>query len=460
MKKRQTLNTACRVMRRSALALALAALGLSQPAAAENLILNGEFETGNQTPTVNLTTTPGELGNWTVLNATYVSWGSQSWFGAIGGPTTGSDGSGIGNALLMQDSGSISQTISGVVAGSYIFSFDAWRRNSGTYTSWTVSGPGGSISGDTQGVTQDGAWHALGGNVVTFTSAGDVTVTFTAHSGTDGGGIDQVALVEGGLTPPPAPASLVAFAVNAQVALSWTASSGATGYTVKRSTTSGVPYPDEFAATGTSCVDSNLVNGITYYYVVSASNSAGPGANSSEVSATPVESANLIRNGEFELGTATPPTALGNGDTRVPWWTVNASDFLLASQGWPPGASSTGSDSMGTGNYMLGQTGGNLTQTISGVAAGNYIFSFDAWRRNVAAYVSWEVSGPGGSISGDTQSVPQDGAWHALGSNVVTFASAGDVTVTFTAHPGQDGGGIDQVALVRIPPKGTLIMIF
>ncbi|MFN2513924.1 MAG: hypothetical protein ABR568_21220, partial [Pyrinomonadaceae bacterium] len=43
-------------------------------------------------------------------------------------------------------------------------------------------------------------------------------------------------------TPPAAPTGLTATAGNAQVALSWTASSGATSYNVKRSTTSGGPY--------------------------------------------------------------------------------------------------------------------------------------------------------------------------------------------------------------------------
>ena len=42
--------------------------------------------------------------------------------------------------------------------------------------------------------------------------------------------------------PPPAPTNLVATAGNAQVGLSWSASSGATSYNVQRSTTSGGPY--------------------------------------------------------------------------------------------------------------------------------------------------------------------------------------------------------------------------
>ncbi|MFC5470377.1 cellulose binding domain-containing protein, partial [Cohnella suwonensis] len=75
---------------------------------------------------------------------------------------------------------------------------------------------------------------------------------------------------------------------NAQVALSWTASAGATSYTVKRATTSGGPYTN--VATGiatTTYADTGLTNGTTYYYVVSATNAAGESANSSQASATP-----------------------------------------------------------------------------------------------------------------------------------------------------------------------------
>ena len=89
-------------------------------------------------------------------------------------------------------------------------------------------------------------------------------------------------------TPPAAPSGLQAIAGNAQVSLSWAASTGATSYHVKRSTTSGGPYTQVAAPTTTSDTDTGLTNGTTYYYVVSALNAAGESANSSQASATPV----------------------------------------------------------------------------------------------------------------------------------------------------------------------------
>jgi fibronectin type 3 domain-containing protein len=87
--------------------------------------------------------------------------------------------------------------------------------------------------------------------------------------------------------PPAAPAGLEALAGNTQVNLAWTATTGATSYHVKRSTTNGGPYTQVSAPTAANFTDTGLTNGTIYYYVVSALNSAGESANSSQASATP-----------------------------------------------------------------------------------------------------------------------------------------------------------------------------
>jgi hypothetical protein len=87
------------------------------------------------------------------------------------------------------------------------------------------------------------------------------------------------------IEPPAAPANLMATPGNAQAALSWSASTGAVSYTVKRSNTSGGAYTQVATPTSTSYTDTSLTKGNTYYYVVSASNTAGESANSAQVSA-------------------------------------------------------------------------------------------------------------------------------------------------------------------------------
>lgn len=112
---------------------------------------------------------------------------------------------------------------------------------------------------------------------------------------------------------PPVPTGLQATAGNAQVSLSWSASTGATSYSVKRSTTNGGPYTQIATPSGTSYTDTGLTNGTTYYYVVAAVNSAGSSANSSQASATPTAPVNVP---SVPTGlTATP----GNAQVSLSW---------------------------------------------------------------------------------------------------------------------------------------------
>jgi hypothetical protein len=87
---------------------------------------------------------------------------------------------------------------------------------------------------------------------------------------------------------PAAPANLTAAVGNAVVALNWSAPAGATGFNVKRSTTSGGPY-SVIASNLTEATWRNVsfVPNTTYYYVVTAQNAQGESANSNQVSARP-----------------------------------------------------------------------------------------------------------------------------------------------------------------------------
>lgn len=85
---------------------------------------------------------------------------------------------------------------------------------------------------------------------------------------------------------PAAPTGVVAASPGKKkITVSWNAVAGATSYTVKRSTTNGGPYPTTFTTTTTSLSNTGLTSGVTYYYVVSATNAQGEGPNSSQASA-------------------------------------------------------------------------------------------------------------------------------------------------------------------------------
>lgn len=85
---------------------------------------------------------------------------------------------------------------------------------------------------------------------------------------------------------PAVPTGLAATPGNAQVVLTWNVSSGASNYRVKRAPVSTGPFAEVGSNTTTTYTDTGLVNGSTYYYVVSAVNAAGESANSAFASAT------------------------------------------------------------------------------------------------------------------------------------------------------------------------------
>jgi fibronectin type 3 domain-containing protein len=115
-----------------------------------------------------------------------------------------------------------------------------------------------------------------------------------------------------------APTGLTATAGNAQVALRWSAVTGAGYYRLKRSTTSGGPYVQISDTTWNGFTDDGVKNGVVYYYVVTAVDASGDSANSAQVSAKP--------------GVSTPaPTGFsataGNGEVGLRWSAVTGAGY-------------------------------------------------------------------------------------------------------------------------------------
>ena len=115
---------------------------------------------------------------------------------------------------------------------------------------------------------------------------------------------------------PAVPTGVVATAGNAEVALAWTAVNGATTYNVKRATTSGGPYTTIASPTAASYTDTTVTNGTTYYYVISAVNTAGESANSTQVYAKPVAPMQIPA-----VPTGVAATA-GNAQVALTWTAV------------------------------------------------------------------------------------------------------------------------------------------
>ena len=91
----------------------------------------------------------------------------------------------------------------------------------------------------------------------------------------------------GPCTPPAAPTGVSASAVSpTQINLSWSAASGATSYTVQRSTTNGGPYAPAGSSSTTSFANTGLTCNTTYYYVVNSAVGSCASGNSAQVQAT------------------------------------------------------------------------------------------------------------------------------------------------------------------------------
>ncbi|UJF32648.1 pectinesterase family protein [Paenibacillus hexagrammi] len=86
---------------------------------------------------------------------------------------------------------------------------------------------------------------------------------------------------------PAAPTGVSVIAGDSKAQLSWNTVTGATYYNVKRGTTSGTYITVASHLTDTAYTDFGLTNGITYYYVVTASNSGSESVESDEVHVTP-----------------------------------------------------------------------------------------------------------------------------------------------------------------------------
>jgi lysophospholipase L1-like esterase/fibronectin type 3 domain-containing protein len=200
---------------------------------------------------------------------------------------------------------------------------------------------------------------------------------------------DRVMSVElnvtvGNPTPPATPTGLTAAAGNTQITLSWTAASGATSYNIKRATTSGGPYTN--IATGittTSYTNTGLTNGTTYYYVVSAVNTAGESPNSSQASSAPVlvtiNAFNQMEAESYNSMTGIQTEACSDTGAGLDVGYTDTNDYLVFNNvdfGTGPATAdvrmASGATFTGTAEFRLNSTTGTLIGTASFGSTGGW----------------------------------------------------------------------------------------
>ena len=170
---------------------------------------------------------------------------------------------------------------------------------------------------------QASASSSYTGTNYTFSSMleGVTSVRFTcltnwAEDSTDRIGLSEVRFIAEETEQPLAPVAQQIWMNGTSASLYWDVGAGATGYLVKRSETSGADYVT-IASLGVTnrFVNSNLVAGTTYHYVIVGENTAGEGSASSELFGTATEYT-IISDGGGTWGNSiyTLPEAVFDGD--------------------------------------------------------------------------------------------------------------------------------------------------
>ena len=225
-----------------------------------------------------------------------------------------------------------------------------------------------------------------------------------------------------------------------QVAVAWNASTGATSYTVYRSTTQGSQGAAIGSTPSLNLTDTSVTEGTTYWYGVTASNVSGESALCPQVSATIPVTPPLPQ--QITSFTATPFTITAGGSSTLAWMTTNATNVLLdnlpvafpnGSQVVSPGATQT---------YTLtaiGSAPNVLQQVTVNVLPPTPPFHAPQWNtgRSIPLSITQGQSGQFASYASDLDgdALTFGVAYDALNAGVAV-TSSGTVTVGATVSPG------------------------
>jgi len=297
-------------------------------------------------------------------------------------------------------------------------------------STWEIAVPNGTYSvkisvGDTSGtyrqtLSVEGVsyWNNVNVGPACANATQTVTVSdgrLTLSNGAAAANDTRIDYIEiSPVSVPPVPLGVAVTAGNGQVALSWTGSPFATGYVVKRATTSGGPYATIGSAGSTDYRDTTTINGTIYYYVVAASNSFGSSADSAEVSATPQNQNTTLYEAENAYVTGATVASGTAGYTGTGYV-----DFINSS-----------------GDYV--------EWTVGAAAAGPVSLEF-RYGASSDRPLSLSVNG---TIVKSSLSFPNTGGFAVWGSVATTVTlSAGTNTIRLTAI-GSSGNNIDSLKVV------------
>ncbi len=221
-------------------------------------------------------------------------------------------------------------------------------------TGWTITG------------------HGVTATVIapsTYNTGGYITVTVSDNYG---GVVTGTIAVEDTI-PLQSPTGLTATAGNGQVTLNWFTSSSATSYNVYTATTTGGPYIKVGSTTNINYTVTGLlsINGPTYYFVVTAVNSAGESGYSNQASSVAYVIITYTAGFNNPNGIAID----SSGNVWVTNWGNNAVEKIPATGGngvtYTAGFNNPEGIAIdASGNVWVANDGNNTVEKLEGIAKG------------------------------------------------------------------------------------------
>ncbi len=263
-------------------------------------------------------------------------------------------------------------------------------------------------------------------------------------------------------TAPSPPASLNASPGNSQITLTWSASSGATNYIIKRGTSSGNETTTVTTTTNSTYTDTNLVNGTTYYYVVIASGSSGNSANSPEASAIPSVGAasGLVWIGAVSSAWDTTTTNWLNGGVAAIYtngYAVYFNDSPLSSNVVISSAVMPVSVTFANSNttYNVSATAVGISGTTSVVKTNTGTVTFSGTNN----YTGGTFVNGGTIVFSNGAAIPANGSMTLNGTGAVTVVSANGLpNVLVNGNNSITGNGNSGTGIATLNDAGTLTL--
>lgn len=255
--------------------------------------------------------------------------------------------------------------------------------------------------------------------------------------------------VHGGFLPFPIVSTPVisATAGDAQVVLSWTAAIGVLGWTVSgydigQSTTAGGSYTYTSVGNITSSPRTGLSNGTTYYFIVRPEDAFGNAiATSSEVSSAPVapsysQSSYYAQSAYSSSGSGSGGAPSGGGAGGP---VISSTEVNFSGRAYPNSKVTLLKDAQIAITTVAGPDA-NFTIKLSGLSAGNYIFSlysedYQGRRSNLLTFPIGLIAGATTNVGGIflAPTIAIDKTEVKRGDNIAIFGQsipAGDITIS------------------------------